>query len=71
MPKSRPVLGPEPAGGGTTTPCVGDFVVHCAVAKPGGGVNGVSGGGKPNDGCAGTTTACVPIGFPVASNNVK
>jgi hypothetical protein len=71
MPKSSPVFGPEPAGSGATMPCVGAVVEHCAVAKPAGGVNGVSGGGNPNDGCAGTTTDCVPIGLPFASNSVK
>jgi hypothetical protein len=34
-------------------------------------VNGASGGGRPNDGGAGTTTACVPSGFPAASYSVK
>jgi hypothetical protein len=68
-PKMSPVFGPALAGGATAA--VGTFVVHCAVAKPAGGVKGASGCGKPIDGGAGTTTACVPIAFPVASYSVK
>jgi hypothetical protein len=58
IPKSSPVFGPDPPeGGGVPASWADGFVVHCAVPKPTGGVNGTSGGGKPNVGGGGTTTA--------------